>query len=282
MTPRLSIAVPTMNRPELLSELLDSLAAQTAPAHEVVVVDQSADDRSRDVVARHAGHLPVRHLAAEPRGISAAKNIGLAEATGELVAFADDDCRYPPEAVATVTARFAADPDLDVLTGLSVNEEGRPSQGRWATEATRIDRFNVWTTQTSYTTFYRRDRLLAIGGFDENLGVGAGTPWGAGEETEAMLRLLARGARAFYDPALRFTHPEPLAVFDERAMARGRSYNLGFGRVMRNAGYPRWFIAYMVGRPLVGAALSLARLRLDRAAYQFEAGRSRLRGWRAP
>ncbi|MBR0557932.1 glycosyltransferase family 2 protein [Ciceribacter sp. L1K23] len=276
---QISLVTSTMNRSRQIRELLESLEIQSVQASQIIIVDQSADDDTEKAVKAFEGRLPVLYLRDPRKGLSRGRNLGLAHITGEIVAFPDDDCIYPPDTLERVRAAFEGDPDLGVYTGMSITPAGVPSQGRWGTEPHVIDRFNIWTSQTSYTTFYRASTLRAAGLFNEDLGVGSGTIWGAGEETELLLRALRKGAKGLYDPALRIMHPEPLAVFDQAAFDRGRRYNRGFGRVMRMEGYPIWFVAYMAGRPLVGAAASLAKGHVGQARYRASAFRERLRGW---
>lgn len=268
-----------MNRASQIRELLASLEAQTLPASQLIIVDQSADELTKQAVSEFETRLPVIYLRDDRKGLSRGRNLGLRHVHGEIVAFPDDDCLYPLDTLERVASAFVGDPQLGVYTGMSITPAGVPSQGRWSEEPHRIDRFNIWTSQTSYTTFYRSSTLAAAGAFNEDLGVGSGTLWGAGEETELMLRALRNGAKGLYDPALRIMHPEPLAVFDNAAFDRGRRYNRGFGRVMRMEGYPLWFVAYMAGRPLLGAAAALVKGRMGQARYRAGAFRERLRGW---
>ncbi|MFM6930168.1 MAG: glycosyltransferase family 2 protein [Bdellovibrio sp.] len=275
----ISLVTSTMNRPRQIGELLDCLIAQTLQADQIIIVDQSTDDLTRDVVGAYLDRLPVRYIRDPRKGLSRGRNLGLKDVSADIVAFPDDDCIYPVDTLQRVSAAFNADPELGIYTGMSITPAGSPSQGRWGTTVHVIDRFNIWTSQTSYTTFYRGETLKAAGLFNEDLGVGSGTPWGAGEETELMLRALRKGARGLYDPALRIMHPEPLAVFDNAALDRGRRYNRGFGRVMRMENYPLWFVGYMACRPLLGAAASLARGKLGQARYRAIAFSQRFGGW---
>lgn len=102
--PRVSVVVPTHNRPELLREALASIAAQTCTDWEVVVVDDGSTPPI-DVAALEAIVGPrlrlVRHD--QPRGVAAARNSGFAAALGELIAQVDDDDRLAPEALASAT-----------------------------------------------------------------------------------------------------------------------------------------------------------------------------------
>lgn len=268
-----------MNRPKEIGELLTCLEEQTVSPHQIIIVDQSADDATEQVVAPFADRLPLVYRRDTRKGLSRGRNLGLKDVTGEIVAFPDDDCLYQPDTLEKVRRAFTTDPVLGIYTGMSITPAGVPSQGRWAAAAHVIDRFNIWTSQTSYTTFYRTDTFRRAGLFNEGLGVGAGTVWGAGEETELMLRALRSGAKGLYDPGLRIMHPEPLAVFDTAAIERGRRYNRGFGKVMGMENYPLWFVAYMSGRPLAGAAAALLKGRFGQAKYRYIAFRERLRGW---
>lgn len=102
--PRVSVVVPTHNRPALLREALASIAAQTCTDWEVIVVDDGSTPPI-DAAALEAivgGRLRlVRHD--QPRGVAAARNSGFAAARGELIAQLDDDDRLAPEALSAAT-----------------------------------------------------------------------------------------------------------------------------------------------------------------------------------
>ncbi len=94
--PRISVCVCTFRRPQLLGQLLDSLAAQTFPLNEseVVIVDNDAGGSARPVVEQAMKTHPALTLryAVEPKpGVSHARNRGVTMASGELLAFIDDD-----------------------------------------------------------------------------------------------------------------------------------------------------------------------------------------------
>ena len=276
---RISVIIPTMDRPQLLDRLLSTLIGQTLLPDEVIIIDQSADDATSRTCDRYRASLPITYLKAEARGVSAAKNVGYPLSTGDIITFADDDCWYPPDLLEQIHRRFTQHPKVSVITGTSHDEHDRPSQGRWSNNAQDIDRFNIWTTQTQYTTFYRKQVIDTTGQFNEELGTGTKTGRGAGEETEYMLRALDRGFNCKYDPELVVYHPEPLASFDAAAFKRCKSYNLAFGRVMRLARYPLWFVLYLSLRPVIGGTISMLTLRLKKCGYQFLSSYYRLRGW---
>ena len=108
---RFDLVVATVDRTDDLRALLASLAAQTHDGFRLVVVDQNDDDRVSRLLAEHPG-LDALHMRS-PRGLSRARNATLPHLTGDLVAFPDDDCLYPPDLLDRVARRFAADPGLD-------------------------------------------------------------------------------------------------------------------------------------------------------------------------
>ena len=115
-TPALSLVVCTVGRVEPLARLLDSLLAQTRRDFEVLLVDQNPPGTLDELVARVAGKLDIKHLRSE-RGLSRARNVGLAAVNGEIVCFPDDDCWYPTELVAEVVARFEREGELELIMG---------------------------------------------------------------------------------------------------------------------------------------------------------------------
>jgi len=115
-----------------------------------------------------------------------------------------------------------------------------------------------------------------VGGFDESLGVGSGTPWGSGEETDYLLRALAAGFRLFYDPTLCVYHEQPV----RNNAALGFSYGMGMGRVLRKHHYPSWFVLQQVARAAVGAAAAVAAGHPGDARFRWAVARGRWRGWR--
>ncbi|WP_341928573.1 glycosyltransferase family 2 protein [Methyloversatilis discipulorum] len=114
--PRVSVVVPTHNRPALLREALASIAAQTCTDWEVVVVDDGSTPPidAAELEAVVGGRLRlVRH--AQPRGVAAARNSGFAAARGELIAQLDDDDRLAPEAL-SAAARALRDADVAFIS----------------------------------------------------------------------------------------------------------------------------------------------------------------------
>ena len=275
---KFSLVMATLGRSVEVERLFVSLAEQSCRDFELIVIDQNPDDRVKAIVNRFREQMDIVYLRSE-KGLSRARNVGLRAVRGEIVAFPDDDCWYARDVLSFVATRLDEDRSLGGITGCSVDHTGRLSQGRWANQTTLVDRFNVWTSATSYTIFLRAQAVAAAGGFDERLGVGSGSPWGAGEEVNFLLGVLRAGIAVRYDPALRIAHPEPLQSFDERSFTRGRLYNRGFGRVLGLNGYPWHFVLYLLARPMAGCLLALFDGDVARARYYWIASTQRMLGW---
>jgi glycosyltransferase involved in cell wall biosynthesis len=276
---KFSLVLATVERTEPVEVLLRSLAVQSMQDFELIVVDQNRDERLALLLARYRECFPLVHLRSSQRGLSRARNAGLRRASGEILAFPDDDCWYgSPTLLADVAARFDARPAVQVLTGRSVDGAGRPTQIRWENEPGWVTRLNVWNACISYTLFLRREVVNRIGDFDESLGVGAGTVWGAGEEIDYVLRALEAGFPVWYDPALRVNHPETAVEHDERAVRRSYLYSAGGFRVLRRYRYPIWLIGYRLARALGGLGVALIRSDLAKARVRWAGLRGSVRG----
>lgn len=269
--PAFSLVVCTVDRTDELARLFGSLAAQTFRDFEVLVVDQNEDQRLAPILDRHANDFPIRHLTSQ-RGLSRARNVGLQAARGELIAFPDDDCWYSDGLVENVVASFRAHAGIH---GISARRDGNPQLPHPLSLSVR----NVWGRVASYTLFARREVYDAIGGFDESLGVGAGTPWGAGEDTDWVLRSLARGMKWMHDPALAVFHPPHHRGTGPADIVRARSYARGLGRVLRKNRVPLWMVAGGVGLSIARTTRSLLRRDVEEARINCAELEGRIAGW---
>jgi glycosyltransferase involved in cell wall biosynthesis len=212
-------------------------------------------------------------------GLSRARNAALPHLRADVVAFPDDDCVYPDGLLASVAATLAARPDLDGVSGQAADPHGRPS-GRWPATPGPIGPDTLWNRANSHTIFLRRELLERCGGFDETLGLGAGTPWHSGEEIELLVRALRSGARLEYDPALVVLHPaRRLDAAGLRAIGHRDGASVGY--ILGRHGYPPRTVARMLVRPVGGAVLSLARRDPGRARFHLATLRGRVTGLRA-
>lgn len=275
---RVSLILATIGRTSEVERFLGSVARQAYRDVQVIAVDQNTDDRLAEVLSIYTREVPVFHLRSKP-GLSRARNVGLHAATGDVVAFPDDDCWYPDGVLARVTGFFEEHPQFGGLSGRPAAPDGRPVGGRFDRRAGRIKRLDVWRRATSFTLFLRREVAGAVGDFDQTLGLGSGTPWGAAEDIDYPLRALELGFGLYYDPDLKIWHPAPVPDYGPAARDRAYSYACGMGRVLRKHRYPGWFVAYQLLRPVGGSFLALAQGRTAKSRFHWDKARGRLRGW---
>ncbi len=107
-----SVVIPSYNHARFLDETLSSVAAQTVPPDEVVVVDDGSTDGSLELLRRREAR-GVRVLTQANAGAHAALGRGVEASTGDLVFLLTSDDRFPPGRIEAMTRTFAADPSLD-------------------------------------------------------------------------------------------------------------------------------------------------------------------------
>ncbi|HLL40550.1 MAG TPA: glycosyltransferase [Rubrobacteraceae bacterium] len=272
-----SLILPTIGRREEPERFLASLAAQTFRGFELVVVDQNPDDRLVPVVDAYEDLYPILHLRTKRVGASAARNEGLRYSRSDLVAFPDDDCRYPSDLLEKVARFFDRHPELDGLTGRLIDEQGQSSILDFDLDPGPLDTINIWTRSIEATMFLRGKSARRFR-FDETLGRGSGTAWESGEGTDYLLQLLSEGASLYYEPSLNVIHPHPVPPYDAKSMRRAYEYGCGRGRVLRKHQYPLRERAKTLVWPLKRAVACAANLKTAEARYHWNVFRGRSRG----
>jgi cellulose synthase/poly-beta-1,6-N-acetylglucosamine synthase-like glycosyltransferase len=247
---RATVVIPTnFARPDQLRRCVERLTKLDHPDYEIVVVDNRPGEAPPLAI-------PGARVVREPRpGISAARNCGVAAATGDVVAFTDDDVVVDHRWLRALGERFAREPDVAAVTGLVVPLEletqaqvffeqsgngldrcferlafervGRFKVLRCAREAATEQIRSIYLTGefgTGSNMAFRKEKLLAAGGFDEALGVG--TPACGGEDIAMLLEMLTTGNRIAYEPdaIIQHSHRATLAELEQQL----QGYGIGF------------------------------------------------------
>jgi glycosyltransferase involved in cell wall biosynthesis len=278
----IDLVVPTFGRTVEIERFIGSVAAQTWQGQtRVVLVDQNRDNRLGPIVREFQDRVAVLHLHSE-LGVSRACNAGFRECTAALIGRADDDCWYPPDALARVADAFEQHPDWDALCGMTCDESGHPTQLRWDAAGGIVNRGNVFRRAIGSTLFLKRSLAASLGEWDESYGPrphSDGTIRGGSEDGEYILRILERGFTLGYDPLIRIFHAEfTPSVRDRRSMRKAYYYGLDHTRLVKQYRFPRWYPAWRSAQLYAGAGVFLARGNPGRARFYAAMARGRLVG----
>jgi GT2 family glycosyltransferase len=187
--PTFSLVIPAYQAAATIGEAVESALAQTAPAHELIVCDDGSSDDLEGALAPYRERLIL--LRQENRGAAGARNTALRAATGEFVLSLDSDDVLLPHALEALGELARHRPDLDLLSPDVYYESDGCVVGRFYD----ANRFAVEGQRSAILAgcfvgwpAARRERLLAVGGFDESLAVA--------HDWDAWLRLIFAGSRA--------------------------------------------------------------------------------------
>jgi glycosyltransferase involved in cell wall biosynthesis len=224
--PLVTVVVCTRDRPEGAVATLRGLASLHYEPFEVVLVDNApSTDLTEMAVHAEFADDPRVHYVREPRrGLSCARNRGVAEAAGDIVAFTDDDVAIDPWWLHGIVRGFQRAADVVCVTGLIPTAEIENAaqlyfdcRESWGTFCERRifdvtdNRDNSLLYPYSAGVFgaganfaMARSALKKIGRFDEALG--AGSPCGGGEDLDMFMRIILAGHRLVYEPSAIVSH----------------------------------------------------------------------------
>jgi 2-beta-glucuronyltransferase len=255
-----SLVLCTVGAKEIqLTRLIRSLVGQNFKAFELVLVDQNPPGYLDEFLRTECAGLVVKHIKSD-RGLSIARNVGLRNATCDIIGFPDDDCWYFCDTLMEVTSFFRRNPKVDILLGRTVDGFDHPSLSPLRKESGSVDRSNIWASGNSNTLFVRRKAIALASPFDEKIGVGAATRYQSGEETDFVLTLMKSGARAVYIRDLKICHDQVEDVGTGR-IKRAWNYSFGFGYVLKKHNYGAMYVSYRFARSIASAAWALCGLR---------------------
>lgn len=197
--PRVSVVACTYNGAATLSDTLEGLAELDYPDYEVIVVDDGSTDGSAEIASR----FDVRLVRTDNHGLACARNVGMAAASGDIIAYIDDDARPDPHWLQYLVGEFErtdhraiggpniAPDDDGLIAGCVANAPGGP--------------VHVLTTDSraehvpGCNMAIRADALKAIGGFDPQFTA-------AGDDVDVCWRLEQQGWTIGFAPAAMVWH----------------------------------------------------------------------------
>ncbi len=219
----------TIGRSDEINCLLDSLEEQTSSAFDLIIVDQNPGGKLEHILRRLSNsRISFRHITTERKGLALARNIGFPYTKHEIIGYPDDDCWYEKEVIARVIDFFEVNPDADGLVGRWC-EKDNANDTSFYLNIKQWRQFQIGIAGSSICLFMRRELVEKVAGFDERLGV---PQWfGAGEETDFVIRCLTSGAKIKYLPNVRVHHPVKLIQCDslDQVLKQVRSRSRGTG-----------------------------------------------------
>ena len=184
--PSFSVIIPAYQAADVVGEAVASVVEQTAPPYEVIVCDDGSTDGTGDVVAAFPD---VTLLRKENGGPASARNAAVAAATGDFVVLLDADDVYLPDRLRLLGELVAERPDLDVLATDAYLEVGDETVGLFSDfNPFPVDDQRIAVLERCFVIApaIRRTRLLATGGFDEQLRTS--------DDWDCLVRVVVSGA----------------------------------------------------------------------------------------
>jgi GT2 family glycosyltransferase len=213
--PKVSVVVCVYNGERTIDQCLSSLEKLNYPDYEVIVVNDGSTDETRRIAERYSY---CRLINQENQGLSAARNVGIKAANGEIIAFTDADCMADPDWLTYLVARFESSdfaavggpnlppPDESLVASCVAVSPGAPAHVLLDDEvAEHIPGCNM---------AFRREALEASGGFDPLFRA-------AGDDVDVCWRLQNQGYKIGFSPAAVVWHFRRNTVRDYLKQQRG-------------------------------------------------------------
>lgn len=217
--PFTSIIVSTRDRSDSLRSALQSLVSQTYPMYEILVVDNAPQTDATTRLIQDEFADRVRYIREDQPGLAVARNAGVQQALGEILAFTDDDVVADPNWLLKLVGAFHCADDVACVTGMIFPMELETPAQAWFEEyggfnkgyqrrvfdlhENRLDHtlypYTVGRFGTGANMAFTADFLKEIGGFDP--ATGTGTPAMGGDDLAAFFEVIARGHQLVYEPA---------------------------------------------------------------------------------
>lgn len=222
-----SLIIATLGRKKELLELIESIKNSDYETNnlEIIIVDQN-EKGFLDKELSKFENLNIKHIHSDIKGLSYNRNIGLSYASGDIICFPDDDCKFYENTLNEVS-NILLSSNIDFCMGQIYDRETKKDViKKWSKKEFKVNRFNSYFINSSITMFIKKEYIL---NFDENLGVGA--RFGSCEDADLIYKILENKAKGIYTPKIELWHPEP--NYQEISLEKVKNYASGFGYFVR-------------------------------------------------
>lgn len=170
---KISIIIPTYNRAHVLSRAIDSVLSQSFEDYELIIVDDGSDDETKDLVIQYGDKI--KYFFTKQKGVSAARNLGIKESSGEWIALLDSDDEWLSNKLEKQVQFIESNPEVPLVHG----EEIWIRNGKRVNPRNKHKKFGGWIFEkciplcviSPSASLIKKDILLQLGGFDERFPV---------------------------------------------------------------------------------------------------------------
>ncbi|MBN3033318.1 MAG: glycosyltransferase family 2 protein [Candidatus Saganbacteria bacterium] len=231
---KLSVVIGTCNQKNVLDKTLQSLFRQTLPAelYEVQLIDSSSTDGTDKMIEALKPPCRLDYLRVENQGKTAARNLGIKKAAGEIILLTDADMIAEPGLLEAHLQAHGKRPEA-AFEGLTINPDGKPYIKAWLWPWKRLK----WAYFLTGNLSIKKATITAAGLFDENF---KGYGW---EDIELGYRLAQMKVPLLYLPAAVNHHHHPVS----REGLIERKYQMGRSAALFYRKHPDFTIKMFLG-----------------------------------
>ena len=204
---KFSLIIGTLNREKVLKICLQNLCEQSYKNFEVIIVDQSSGDRTKNIVSEFDNKLDIIYIHSERKGLSLARNIGLKKLSGDYYCLLDDDGEYSNDYLDNAREIIESKKRKTIISGIiydNITDGYLAPYGRIKNDNQLTSR-EITRFCPSAALVIPSDTIKDNIYFDESFGVGA--LYGAGEESDFLLRCRYYGYIISHSNTLLVKHP---------------------------------------------------------------------------
>ncbi|MGL4656428.1 MAG: glycosyltransferase family 2 protein [Sarcina sp.] len=229
MGSKVSLILATYGRKDEIGAFLESIVSGNYLLEliEVIIVDQNDQINLEPIIEKYKVKVKIIYIKSTIKGLSKNRNIGLDHASGDIIAFPDDDCEYLKDTLQIVTEKLM-NHEVEMVLGKIIERDGQDSLRTWGKRESYVSKSNFYKKSSSITIFYKKESFDYK--FDENLGVGE--KFGACEDADFIYHKCKTSKKVLYTPEIKIYHPH-YAAGKNMNEEKIQSYGLGFGAMVK-------------------------------------------------
>ena len=277
MLNRFSLIMATYGREKEVDSFLRSIEESKYDLKhiEIIIVDQNDKINLSEIIDKYKNKLDIIHIKSEKKGLSINRNIGVERATGDIIAFPDDDCEYLYETLGDVDEYFKEN-NCDIVMGRIIERDGSDSLREWPKKFIKIDTRNFYTKCSSVTMFIKKENCK----IKFNPKLGAGQYFGSCEDADIIYKNIKGKNYIIYNPNIKIYHPhyESEKNMDEEKVYK---YGLGFGAFVKSNLDINMIILFVKAEVyhIIRAIIHLCTFNMEDSKKRFMAFKSRIQGF---